>query len=84
MNNKIIQIIIALLLVIGVIVSIINKLSNHKLFLPISLVCLCIVGILNGVLEYKKKNYVFGISSILASIVIFLLVLSGIRDVLSM
>jgi FtsH-binding integral membrane protein len=78
-NNKVIKICIGLLLVIGLVMSIINKSSNNKFLLPITLICLSIVGILNGVLEYKKKNNIFAIFSILASIVILFLVLSGIR-----
>ena len=81
-NNKVIKISIGLLLVIGLVMSIINKSSNNKFLLPISLICLSIVGILNGVLEHKKKNHIFAIFSILASIVILFLVLSGIRYIL--
>ena len=84
MNNKVIHISIGLLCVIGLVLSIVNKITNNKFLLPIILICLSIVGILNGVLKYKKKEHIVAIFSILASIVTLLMVFSGIRDILSL
>jgi predicted membrane protein len=81
-DNKGLKISIGAILTLGLIMGIINKTSTNKFALPIILICLSIVGILNGILEYKKKNLVFAIFSLVISVVTLFMVLTGIRYIL--
>jgi len=67
-SNKIIKISSGLLLLIAIIISLSNKSLINNKFMPIAIICLGIFNILDGAMEYRKKNYINGTCSFLIGI----------------
>lgn len=78
MSNKIIKICSGLLLAIAIIISLTNKSLTNNKFMPIAITCLGIFNILDGVLEYRKRNYILGTFSFLVGIGMCMLTCSDI------